>query len=64
MINTWQSQNGSALPWHYLLFSGNEEMYNVLICRVEETSYLNFMTLIFLNIDLVVNMGSRIHFLF
>lgn len=64
MINTWQSQSGSALPWHYLLFSGNEEMYNVLICRVEETSYLNFMTLIFLNIDLVVNMGSRIHFLF
>lgn len=44
-----------------LLFSENGEMYNVLIYRVEETSYLNFMVLIFLNIDLVVNVGCRIH---
>lgn len=43
-----------------LLFSGNGEMYNV-IYRVEETSYLNFIVLIFLNIDLVVTMSCRIH---
>lgn len=36
-----------------LLFSGNGEMYSVLIYRVRETSYLNFMVLIFLNIDLL-----------
>lgn len=40
-----------------LLFSGNGEIYNVLIYRVEETSYLNVMVLIFLKIDLVVNAG-------
>lgn len=44
-----------------LLFSGNGEMHNMLIYRVEETSYLNLIVLIFLDIDLAVNTGCRIH---